>query len=170
MKTIRVGGPFSIACPKCRALRQDPCRARNGRKRSLHTKRRDAARTCETTVQEGDLVIVVLSSGRDRNREALAHLKTIGDETAIVRVWRSGPQAFATPRLVALRDIVRPAPETAAEKLAKEQLEVEARAAASPSASPPGHSPSEAPRPTMTPTADPWSTLKGAETTARKAW
>lgn len=131
MKTIRVGGPFSIACPKCRALRQDPCRARNGRKRSLHTKRRDAARTCETTVQEGDLVIVVLSSGRDRNREALAHLKTIGDETAIVRVWRSGPQAFATPRLVALRDIVRPAPETAAEKLAKEQLEVEARTEAS---------------------------------------
>lgn len=166
--TLTVGGPLATACPRCRAARLHNCTTASGRACAPHAARLDIAPPVET-VNAGDLVIVVLSSGRDRRREVLAQLVAIGI-ACVVRTWRAVAQEFSSPRLVTTSAIVRRAPEDARAKLAKDQLDVEARAVASPSVSRPGHSPSEAPRPTMTPTADPWSTPKSAETTAQKAW
>ena len=74
----------------------------------------------------GDLVIVALDDGRGGTREYLAHLVALGD-TAQIRLWRPGPQAFAAPRLVQRAAVVRRAAEDARAKLAKDQLDLEER-------------------------------------------
>lgn len=117
--TMTLGGPLSIACPlkTCSAERYEACytdakramRAGNDPcSRAPHARRVKAAPPAEE-VGAGDLVLVQLAPGKG-SKHLLALLVEPGD-TPLVRLWRGGPSAFATPRRVVRSALLRRAPE-----------------------------------------------------------